>query len=95
MLQEKIIAEIKQIPDEKLAEIYDLVHYFRLGLLQESQTLPVKQRPIGLGKDWCKFQKVFLSLCPRTFSMALKANNESSFGYLYLFVADIRCTGIE
>mgnify|MGYP003396068742 CR=1 FL=1 len=31
MLQEKIIAEIKQIPDEKLAEIYDLVHYFRLG----------------------------------------------------------------
>lgn len=50
MLQEKIIAEIKQIPDEKLAEIYDLVHYFRLGLLQERKTLPVKQRPIGLAK---------------------------------------------
>lgn len=50
MLQEQIIAEIKQIPDEKLAEIYDLIHYFRLGLVQEKQTLPIKQRPIGLAK---------------------------------------------
>ncbi|ESS71343.1 hypothetical protein MGMO_106c00060 [Methyloglobulus morosus KoM1] len=50
MLQEKIIAEIKQIPDDKLAEIYGLVHYFRLGLLQEHQSLPIKQRPIGLAK---------------------------------------------
>ncbi len=27
MLQDQIIAEIKQIPDDKLAEIYDLIHY--------------------------------------------------------------------
>ena len=32
MLQEQIIAELKQIPEEKLAEIYDLMHFFRLGL---------------------------------------------------------------
>jgi hypothetical protein len=32
MLQEQLIEEIKQIPNEKLAEIYDLIHYFRLGL---------------------------------------------------------------
>jgi len=30
MLQEQIIDEIKQIPNDKLVEVYDLIHYFRL-----------------------------------------------------------------
>ena len=38
MLQEQLIEEIKQIPDDKLAEVYDVIHYFRLGLTQEKQT---------------------------------------------------------
>jgi hypothetical protein len=50
MLQEQIINEIKQIPSEKLAEVYDLIHYFRLGLKYEANALP-KQRPIGLAKE--------------------------------------------
>ncbi|MGZ5051304.1 MAG: hypothetical protein ACXWF8_06020 [Methylobacter sp.] len=50
MLQEQIIDEIKQIPSEKLAEVYDLIHYFRLGLKHENNALP-KQRPIGLAKE--------------------------------------------
>ena len=52
ILQEQIIEEIKQIPNDKLVEIYDLIHYFRLGLSQEkiSQKISVKQRPIGLSK---------------------------------------------
>jgi len=56
ILQEQIIEEIKQIPSDKLAEIYDLIHYFRLGVTQEkqSQKVTVKQRPIGLSKG--KFQ---------------------------------------
>ncbi len=33
-----MIAEIEQIPDNKIAEIYDLIHYFRLGLAQETTT---------------------------------------------------------
>lgn len=49
MLQERIIDEIKQIPPDKLAEVYDLVHYFRLGLVYEAETPPM-QRPIGLAK---------------------------------------------
>jgi hypothetical protein len=40
MLQEQLIDEIKQIPSEKLAEVYDLIHYFRLGLLHEKRTPP-------------------------------------------------------
>jgi hypothetical protein len=56
ILQEQIIEEIKQIPNDKLLEIYDLIHYFRLGLNQEKKSykITVKQRPIGLSKG--KFQ---------------------------------------
>ena len=56
ILQEQIIEEIKQIPNDKLVEIYDLIHYFRLGLNQEKKnhTITAKQRPIGLSKG--KFQ---------------------------------------
>lgn len=43
MLQDQIIAEINQIPSEKLPEIYDLIHYFRLGLMQEQQPEPAKK----------------------------------------------------
>jgi hypothetical protein len=56
ILKDQIIEEIKQIPNDKLVEIYDLIHYFRLGVAQEkqSQKITVKQRPIGLSKG--KFQ---------------------------------------
>lgn len=36
MLLQKIIQELQNIPEDKLAEIYDLIHYFRLGLNQEN-----------------------------------------------------------
>lgn len=35
ILKKQLIAEIEQLPDNKIAEIYDLIHYFRLGLAQE------------------------------------------------------------
>ena len=35
MLIDKIVQELQNIPEDKLAEIYDLIHYFRLGLSQE------------------------------------------------------------
>lgn len=50
MLQEQILDEIRQIPGEKLAEVYDLIHYFLLGLKHEADALP-SQRPIGLAKE--------------------------------------------
>lgn len=37
MLIQKIVQELQEIPEEKLAEIYDLIHYFRLGLDKEPQ----------------------------------------------------------
>ena len=36
MLIENIVQELQDIPEDKLAELYDLIHYFRLGLGQES-----------------------------------------------------------
>ena len=42
MLEQQIIAELKQIPEHKLAEIYDLIHYFRIGLAHENQ---IKKKP--------------------------------------------------
>jgi hypothetical protein len=39
VLIQKIFQELQDIPEDKLAEIYDLIHYFRLGLGQE-QTQP-------------------------------------------------------
>ncbi|HBA66196.1 MAG TPA: hypothetical protein DCZ48_08480 [Methylococcaceae bacterium] len=64
MLQEQLIEEIKQLPDEKLAEVYDLVHFFRLGLAQEKQTETVRQRPIGLAKGLVEIPKSFFDPLP-------------------------------
>ena len=38
MLIQRILQELQALPEEKLAEIYDLVYYFRLGLSQESDS---------------------------------------------------------
>lgn len=35
MLIQKIVQELQDIPEDKLAELYDLIHHFRLGLSQE------------------------------------------------------------
>jgi hypothetical protein len=40
MLQDQVIAEIRQIPSDKLMDVYQLIHYFRLGLLHEQQNQP-------------------------------------------------------
>ena len=35
MLIQKIVQELQDIPEDKLEELYDLIHYFRLGLGHE------------------------------------------------------------
>lgn len=47
MLIQKIIQELKDIPEEKLTEIYDLIHDFRLGLNQEDTQLRTPGLLIG------------------------------------------------
>jgi hypothetical protein len=45
MFLQKIIQELHDIPEEKLAEIYDFIHYFRLGLHQEKSSTSTHQSP--------------------------------------------------
>ena len=40
MIIQKIIDELNEIPEEKLTQIYELIHYFRLGLNQEKAIDP-------------------------------------------------------
>jgi hypothetical protein len=40
MLLQQIMQELQALPEDKLAEIYDLIHYFRLGLTQEHNQPP-------------------------------------------------------
>ncbi len=44
-LQTQLIEEIKQIPNDKIAEIYDVIHYFLLGLKQENQSKKAEEKP--------------------------------------------------
>lgn len=37
MIIQKIIDELNEIPEEKLNQIYELIHYFRLGLNQQTE----------------------------------------------------------
>jgi hypothetical protein len=37
MLIQKIYQELQDIPEDKLAEVYDRTHYFRLGLGQKQK----------------------------------------------------------
>ncbi|MEA5533710.1 hypothetical protein [Crocosphaera sp. XPORK-15E] len=46
MLMDQIIEELKAIPQDKLTEIYDLIHYFRIGLGKDAE----KPRTPGLLK---------------------------------------------
>ena len=39
MLLQQIMQELQALPEEKLAEIYNLIHYYRLGLPQASAEL--------------------------------------------------------
>lgn len=65
MLQDRLIEEIKQIPSEKLAEVYDLLHYFRLGLAVEQQaSARPRQRPIGLAKGAFEIPASFFEPLP-------------------------------
>ena len=60
-LQKKLIEELEQIPNDKLVEIYDLIHYFRLGLAQEKpeQKTTKKIPKFGFAKGTFKMANDF------------------------------------
>lgn len=54
-IKAQIVHELDGIPNDKLAELYQVIHYFRLGLTTDivqstTQNKPIAKRPIGLAK---------------------------------------------
>ena len=40
MLIQKIVQELQDIPEDKLAELYDIIHYFRRLFRSGTYTIP-------------------------------------------------------
>lgn len=52
MIQDDIINELQYIPEAKLVELYDLIHYFRLGLNSESSK-KIDQEAFKINESMC------------------------------------------
>ena len=57
-IQDQIINEINHIPPDKLSELYDLIHYFRIGLLHERQQVS-QGNPYPLRNTVVQYQEPF------------------------------------
>jgi len=52
LLQQQIMMELADIPEDKLVVLYDLIHYFRLGLVSESNIQAVEPTLAGCLKNY-------------------------------------------
>ncbi|MFU8789393.1 MAG: hypothetical protein ACNA7G_10205 [Methylobacter sp.] len=53
MIQDDIINELQYIPEAKLIELYDLIHYFRLGLSSETIKQFSQENSLEIDKAMC------------------------------------------
>jgi len=53
MIQDDIIHELQYIPEAKLIELYDLIHYFRLGLNDEAVKQSAQEKDFEIDKTLC------------------------------------------
>ena len=53
MIQDDIINELKYIPEAKLIELYDIIHYFRLGLSSETAKQFPQEKDFEVDKTIC------------------------------------------
>lgn len=49
MIHDQIMKELKQIPEQKMSELYDIIHYFRLGLQAQQER---KNPTMSLAGAW-------------------------------------------
>ncbi|BBC23799.1 hypothetical protein [Pseudanabaena sp. ABRG5-3] len=57
MLIHKIVQELQDIPEEKLAEIYGLIYHFRLALSKERSQSCISNLLIGKLKFLLEYKK--------------------------------------
>lgn len=53
MIQDDIINELQYIPEAKLIEVYDLIHYFRLGLNNEAENHSSQENDFAIDPSVC------------------------------------------
>ncbi|MGZ8222983.1 MAG: hypothetical protein ACXWT0_15160 [Methylobacter sp.] len=53
MIRDDIINELQYIPESRLIEIYDLIHYFRLGLNSEAAKQCSQEEDFRIDKAAC------------------------------------------
>lgn len=51
VIRDKVMKEIKLIPENKLSEVYDLIHYFRKGLQKPKKKIDQITKFAGCWKD--------------------------------------------
>ncbi len=53
MIQDDIINELQYIPESKLKALYDLIHYFRLGVNIEMEQQSTESEDVKIDKNLC------------------------------------------
>ena len=51
IIRDKVMEEIKLIPEHKLLEVYDFIHYFRIGLQKSKVNINQIMQFAGCWKD--------------------------------------------
>ena len=51
IIRDKVMEEIKLIPEHKLSEVYDFIHYFRIGLQKSKVNINQIMQFAGCWKD--------------------------------------------
>lgn len=54
-IKEKILMEVEKIPEDRIAELYDVIHFFRKGVETQTKEVKDKQQEVlsffGIWKD--------------------------------------------
>jgi hypothetical protein len=53
MVKDDIINELQYIPEAKLVVLYDLIHYYRLGLTREAEQPSTHQNGLKIDEQAC------------------------------------------
>ena len=51
IIRDRVMEEIKLIPEHKLSEVYDFIHYFRIGLQKTKGNMDQIMKFAGCWKD--------------------------------------------
>ncbi|MDO9289010.1 MAG: hypothetical protein Q7T83_09475 [Thermodesulfovibrionales bacterium] len=51
IIRDRVMDEIKLIPEHKLSEVYDFIHYFRIGLQKSKGNIDQIMKFAGCWKD--------------------------------------------